>query len=211
MKRVFVLAALSALFVPMARADEPKPDADGFYSLFDGKSLDGWKPSGAEKSFYVEDGSLVAEASKDNAHLFYAGPVEKHEFKNFHFKADVMTLPGANSGIYIHTGYQDAGWPSKGYEIQVNVSHRDPKKSGGLYGIRDCMDPPAKDNAWYTQEIIVEGKRIVSKIDGKVIFDYTEPDDWNKGQRKLDSGTFALQAHDPKSKVLFKNIKVKPL
>jgi hypothetical protein len=43
--------------------------------------------------------------------------------------------------------------------------------------------------------------------------DYTEPENAQrpKGmeQRLISSGTFALQAHDPKSKVYFKNIKVK--
>jgi len=43
-----------------------------------------------------------------------------------------------------------------------------------------------------------------------VIVDYTEPDDV-KGDRRLSRGTFALQAHDPGSKVCFKGIMVKPL
>lgn len=192
-------------------AAAPQPDAEGFYELFDGKSLDGWKLGGPEGSFFVEDAKLVARATKNQAHLFYVGPVKNHDFKNFHLKAEVMTAPGANSGIYFHTAFQESGWPSKGYEIQVNVSHADPKKSGGLYGIRDCFDPPCKDNQWYTQEIIVTGKKIVTKINGKTIVDYTEPDDWNKGQRRIDRGTFALQAHDPKSTVYFKSIRVKPL
>jgi hypothetical protein len=210
MKSVLTAAAALTLLVACTQAAEPQPDKDGFYSLFDGKSLEGWKVGGNEKSFYVEDGKLVAASVKNQAHLFYDGPVKNHVFKSFVFKADVMTMPGANAGIYIHTGYQEAGWPKKGYEIQVNVSHGDPKKSGGLYGIKDCFDPPCKDNVWYTQEIAVAGKRIVSKIDGKLIFDYTEPDDV-KGDRQLAGGTFALQAHDPKSKVFFKNILVKPL
>lgn len=183
----------------------------GWISLFDGKTLDGWKAGGNPKSFYVEDGKLVANAVGGNAHLFYVGDVLKHDFKNFTVKADVMTTPGSNSGLYIHTQYQASDWPKKGYEIQINVSHGDPKKSGGLYGIKDCLDPPAKDNEWYTQEVTVQGKRITSKINGKLIFDYTEPDDWKNPDRRLSSGTFAIQAHDPKSKVYIKNIQVKPL
>lgn len=183
----------------------------GWICLFDGKTLDGWKAGGNPKSFYVEDGQIVANAVGGNAHLFYVGDVLKHNFKNFTVKADVMTTPGSNSGLYIHTQYQESDWPKKGYEIQINVSHGDPKKSGGLYGIKDCLDPPAKDNEWYTQEITVQGKRIVSKINGKLIFDYTEPDDWKNPDRRLSSGTFAIQAHDPKSKVYIKNIQVKPL
>jgi hypothetical protein len=212
MTRVALVFALWFAFAPFApAADAPAADKDGWISLFDGKSLDGWKCGGEAKSFYVEDGKLVAQSVKGCAHLFYDGPAQQHNFKNFHFKAEVMTLPGANAGIYFHSGFQEAGWPKKGYEIQVNISHADPKKTGGLYGVRDCMDPPAKDNEWYTQEVIVKGKHIVSKVNGKVVVDYTEPDDWQSGDRRISSGTFALQAHDPKSKVFFRNLQVKPL
>jgi hypothetical protein len=64
---------------------------------------------------------------------------------------------------------------------------------------------------WFTYEIIVEGKHIVTKIDGKVITDYTEPADLNRPERQLSSGTFALQIHDPGSKVQYRNIQVKVL
>jgi hypothetical protein len=121
-----------------------------------------------------------------------------------------MTKPGANAGLYFHTRFQEQGWPSIGYEVQVNQTHGDPKKSSGLYGVKDVFEAPAKDNEWYTQEIIVQGKRIVTKVNGKTLVDYTEPDDV-QGGRKLSSGTFAIQAHDPNSVVLFKNIMVKPL
>jgi hypothetical protein len=56
----------------------------------------------------------------------------------------------------------------------------------------------------------VRGKQIITKVNGKTLVDYTEPADV-KGGRKLSSGTFAIQAHDPKSKVFIKSIKVKVL
>jgi hypothetical protein len=73
---------------------------------------------------------------------------------------------------------------------------------------------PAKDNQWFTEHIIVRGNHITIKVDGKTVVDYTEPEnvireDWPG--RKLSSGTFALQGHDPNSVVYFKNIMVKPL
>ena len=198
---IFTLIAVDALAAQEA-------DKEGFISLFNGKNLDGWKASEHPDSFSVKDGLLVAHGPR--AHLFYEGPVENHNFKNFHFKADVMTKPGANSGLYFHTKFQKEGWPSAGYEIQVNQTHSDPKKSSGLYGVQDVFDAPAKDNQWYTQEIIVQGKHIITKVNGKTLVDYTEPDNV-RGGRKLSSGTFAIQAHDPNSEVMFKNIKVKPL
>ncbi len=48
------------------------------------------------------------------------------------------------------------------------------------------------------------------KLNGKKVIDYTEPEG-KEGTVKLSHGTFALQAHDPKSVVYFRNIRVKRL
>ncbi len=202
-----VLTIVCALAACCAAADQPEAK-DGWISLFDGKTLDGWKVGNNAGSFRCQDGMIVANGP--TAHLFYAGDVQKHDFKNFDLKAEVMTFPKANSGIYFHTRYQESGWPQHGYEAQVNNSHSDPKRTGSLYGVKDVYEVPAKDNVWFTQEIIVRGKHIVIKIDGKTVVDYTEPDKV-EGTRRLSQGTFALQAHDPGSKTYFKNIMVKPL
>ena len=63
------------------------------------------------------------------------------KFKNFEFKAKVMTKKNANSGIYFATEYQKDGWPSKGYECQVNNSFmKDARSTGSLYAIKDVTD-----------------------------------------------------------------------
>ena len=196
------IALIIALLFSSMKTPVP---ADEWVSLFDGKTLNGWKLSTEHPStFSVADGAIVAFG--DRAHLFYDGPVKHHEFKNFEFKAQVMTTPGSNSGIFIHTAYQAEGWPSKGYEIQVNNTHTDWRKTGSVYAIQDVKEAPAKDNEWFTEHIIVQGKKITVKINDKVINEYTEGENG-----KLSSGTFALQGHDPKSKVFFKDIKVRVL
>lgn len=186
---------------------------DGWIALFDGTSLDGWRISDDVGTFSVEDGAIVVHGPR--SHLYYVGPVQDHDFKNFEFKADVMTTPGSNSGIYFHTAYQDTGWPDKGFEVQVNNSHTDWKRTAGLYDIKDVREAPAEDNAWYTQRIVVEGNRIRTYVDDELVVDYTQPADYtppdNHPQRILSSGTFALQGHDPESRVYFKNIMVRPL
>lgn len=182
-------------------------------SLFDGKTLNGWKVGDNAETFSVKDGMIVVHGN--TAHLFYDGPVLNHDFKNFEFKADVMTHPGTNSGIYIHTAYQQGGWPAKGYEIQVNNSHTDWRRTGSVYGIDDVKEVYVKDNEWFTMDITVQGKRIVVKLNDKVVKDYTELDNLvrtgNDSLRRLSSGTFALQGHDPNSLTFYKNIMVKPL
>ncbi len=186
---------------------------DGWVSLFDGKTLDGWKASENPATFSVADGAIVVDGPR--SHLYYVGPVNNHVFTNFEFKADVMTTPGSNSGMYFHTEFQEGGWPAKGYEVQVNNSHTDWRRTGGLYAIVDVKEPPAKDNVWFTQQITVTGKHVVIKVDGKVTAEYTEPAErraaGRHGRAQAGSGTFALQGHDPKSKVFYKNIMVKVL
>src|SRR5690349_16167984 len=185
----------------------------GFISLFDGKTLNDWKVGDNAASFTVDSGMIIAHGNV--AHLFYDGKVGDHNFKNFHFKAEVKTTPGSNSGIYFHTAYQQGGWPSKGYEVQVNNSHTDWRRTGSLYAIQDVKEVYVKDNEWYTEEIIVEGKKVTTKINGKTVVEYTEPDNVQRSggmeQRVLSSGTFALQGHDPNSKVYYRNIQVKIL
>lgn len=186
---------------------------NGWIPLFDGKSLNNWKVGDNAGTFFIENGMIVAHGPV--AHLFYEGDVQHHNFKNFEFKADVMTTPGSNSGIYFHTDYQESSWPKKGYEAQVNNSHTDWRRTGSLYGIQDVKDVIVKDNEWFTEYIKVEGKRVIIKLNDKTVVDYTEPDNVKRepgnAGRVLSSGTFALQGHDPNSKVYFKNIMVKPL
>lgn len=185
---------------------------DGFMPLFDGKSLSGWKVAEENpQSWKVVDGQLVCEGPR--CHLFYDGKLAP--FKDFHFIAEVKTTPGSNAGIYFHTKYQATDWPKQGFECQVNVSHKDPKKTSSLYAVVNVADPGVKDNEWYTQEIIVRGKNIILKVNGKTMVDYTEAEGQKPAskqfERLLGEGTFALQAHDPDSKVYFRNLRVKKL
>ena len=206
-------SCLALLLAMLSIAAVPAAQSDGWVSLFDGKTLDGWKASENPSTFSVADGAIVVDGPR--AHLYYVGPVNNHVFTNFEWKADVMTTPGSNSGMYFHTEYQDSGWPAKGYEVQVNNSHTDWRRTGGLYAIVDVKEPPAKDNEWFTQHIIVNGKQVTIKVNGTVTAEYTEPANPERpadmAGRTLGSGTFALQGHDPESKVYFKNIMVKVL
>jgi hypothetical protein len=141
--------------------------------------------------------------------------VMDHNFKNFEFKAQVMTKPGSNSGIYFHTAYQQVGFPTKGFEVQVNNSHTDWKRTGSLFNIKDTKEVYVKDDVWFTEYIRVEGKHGVVKINDTVVTDWTQPEDFVPAEgeegRIISNGTFALQGHDPKSVLFFKDIMVKPL
>lgn len=182
---------------------------DDWIKMFNGEDLNGWRVNENPESVRVEENCIVVQG--DRAHVFYVGENGDASFKNFEFRAKVKTEPGSNSGIYFHTTFLDSGWPNKGYEAQVNNTQSDPKKTGGLYAVDDNFEAPVKDNEWFDYEITVKGKQVIIKIDGKVITDYTEPDDLDRPERCLSSGTFALQAHDPGSKVWYKDLYVRAL
>jgi len=186
-------------------------DEAGFKPLMDGKTFAGWKIAEENtNTFRLEDGAFVANGNR--CHLFYIG--DEQPFKNFHLKVDVMTDTNSNGGIYFHTKYQPQGWPKGGFECQVNNTQGDWKKTGSLYDLVNVAHSLAADNQWWTQEIIVEGGKVTVKVDGKIVLNYNEPPGAQVGkdfERKLTEGTFALQGHDPKSVVRYKNIRVKRL
>ena len=205
MKSIATLALTLFSFAALAQTEE------GFTQIFDGKTFAGWKTADEHTNTWsIEDGALMAHG--DRCHLFYVG--DEKPFKNFELKVDVKTEPKSNGGIYFHTHYQNVGWPTNGFECQVNVSHGDWKKTGSLYDVANLGNTPAKDNEWWTQTITVQGSKVTVKINDVLVLEYTEPPGAQPGKtftRKLADGTFALQAHDPKSVVRYKNLRVKRL
>jgi|GEM_PF-1042458 len=199
---VLLLAACTVTF-----ADDP---ASQWQTLFNGKTLGGWKANEHPESWKVENGLLVFRGER--SHLFYIGADEP--FRDFELECDAMTTPGSNSGISFHTRYQETGWLRYGIECQINVSHADPIKSGSLFKVVDLPDRGLRDHEWNRYSIRVEGKRIITRVNGELFVDYTEPNGKEPGKtldRRLGEGTFALQGHDPKSKVYFRNIRVRRL
>ncbi len=235
-----LVAGLALLATNPLVAQTPSPE-EGFVSLFDGKTLNGWKVGDNATLFHVEDGTIIMDCPADNhrpAHLFYDGEVNGHTFKNFDLRVDVMTYPGANSGIYFHSEFQDAGFPKKGLECQVDNSHSDWRRTGSLYGLFNLTwgpeipsadnkqtvvylaSAPVKDEVWYTQEIVCRNGLVTVKLNGQPMFTYQIPDAGSvhrlsSGAIWLPEGTFALQGHPPMpghiSKVGFRNIRIKVL
>ncbi len=204
-----VILLLAALVVSPVQAQKKKKEK-GWVAIFDGKSFDGWKlTTDSPSTFTIEEGTIKVAGPR--AHLFYDGAVGNHDFKNFSFKADIKTMPGANSGMFIHTTYQPDGWPGQGYEIQVNQSHTDWRKTGSVYSFQDVKEVYAKDGEWYTEEIEVQGKHVTVKVNGQVINDYMEPETPKDPMKRLSHGTVALQGHDPKSVIYYKNVMVRVL
>lgn len=206
-----LLLSATILFSLVAMAPGQVKKEKGFKSLFDGKTFNGWKQSTDHPDTWkIKDGAFVTSGQTD--HLFYVA--DPKPFVNFELKVDVKTEPGSNGGVYFHTEYQEKGFPKKGFEVQVNQTHTDWKKTGSLYDVVNVKEQLVKDNEWYTYDILVKGKHVTIKVNDKVAVDWEQPADWKAGDqytRIIDKGTFALQAHDPKSVVYYKNIRVKRL
>ena len=197
-----------------AREDREAMEQDGWVSLFDGQTLKGWKAAGPEGSFEVVNGMIRAQASADQAHLFYVGPDGKADFRDFELRIDCLAEPGANGGIYFHTSWQETGFPNDGHEVQVNNSHHNRTKTGSLFSVVDLVESPYEDDVFFNEHITVRGKHVAIAVEGNPVVDYTEPADYQHPKylgRNVDHGTFALQAHDPESVVYYRNIWVRPL
>ncbi len=188
--------------------------------LFNGRSLEGWTPVENPGTWSVRDGALVSDG--DRSHLFYTGPVNAADFKNFELEVEVSAAHLCNSGVYFHTKPQESGWPEQGFEVQINNTatgsgnYRERKKTGSLYGVRNIYKQLVADDEWFTMNIAVRGKNVQTRVNGTLLVDYTEFDppitaEGSDPGRVLGRGTFALQGHDPGSRVRFRSIRVRPL
>jgi hypothetical protein len=186
----------------------------GWVELINGKDFTGWKANESDSTWTIVDQCFQAHGSR--SHLFYISTGTLDSFENFEIEVLVKTYDKANSGIYFHTHYQPEGWPGHGIEIQVNNSHigagdyREFKKMGSLYGIRNVYKSFGKDSVWNTIRAKMEYPRVQVWVNSVKTADYyfaTTPETTHKAPK----GTFALQGHDPDSKMQYKSFKVKRL
>jgi hypothetical protein len=176
----------------------PKAGENGWISMFNGQNLQGWKSSERPENWKVEDGSIVGRG--DRSHLFWVA----QQCGDCEFRATVKINKGGNSGMYFRAQTIEAGWP-KGYEAQVNTSHKDPVKTGSLYNIVKNLDQLVPEETWFTQHIIARGNHIMILVNGKLVVDHIED------QNTYRKGYLALQQHDPGSVVMYKELMYRSL
>lgn len=216
--------ACLALFAMPMQAEEAQ-------SLFDGKTLDGWK--GRENFWSVEDGAITGTTTKENPTkgntfiIWQGGKVGDFQL-NLKFR-----IMGGNSGIqfrskevgdFVISGYQadfDGAnkWSGTLYEEKGRgilakrgnkvVIHEDGKKETvGVTTAEKEIVAAVKSEDWNDYEITVKGNHIVQKINGVTTIDVTD----NQEAKRAMSGLLALQLHaGPPMKVQFKDIHYKVL
>ena len=214
MKKAYInLIIFCIAFNVIAQKPVFHKSADDWSELISERQFSDWKASENKENWTVNDSMFVSKGKR--SHLFYTGAELKDGYKNFEIEVEVKTHKLANSGIYIHTEYQETGWPSKGIEIQVNNTHVgegeyiELKKMGSLYGFRNIYKQLFDDNKWNTISARVSNNRVEIWYNDIKTVDYIQP--LNAKGRKLSSGTFALQGHDPLSKIEYRSFKVRRL
>lgn len=195
---------LMSLAAGAGRADGPAPEKKPlppdfpWRQLFNGKDLTGWKvyPKGTG-AWKVEDGILVG--SGEASHLF----TFRDNYENFRFRIEAKINDGGNSGQYFRAQF-GAGFP-KGYEAQINSTHKDPARTGSLWGFVSVTETPVKPDEWFTQEVTADGVHIAIKVNGKTTVDFVDR------QGTYGKGHLALQVHGPETVVRFRKIEVQEL
>ncbi len=175
-------------------------------SLFDGKTMDGWEKVGKKDSHWtLEDGALAGSGTQSML-VCTKGP-----FKNFRYRVEAKINDGGNSGVYFRSARKATF--SNGYEAQVDSTHRDPIRTGSLYGFCHVYKQHVKPGAWFTYDIEVRDDvwrgrkmtRIKISVDGNELYEYMD------FAKTHGPGYFAFQQHDPGSKVHIRKVEVQPL
>lgn len=180
------------------------PAEEKFVPLFDGKTLDGWEKVGKNSNsvWDVQDGAICGSGAASML-VCTKGP-----YKNFRYRAEIKINDGGNSGLYFRTtrepGFLD------GYEAQIDSTHRDPIRTGSLYGMCHVYKRLVEPDTWFTYELQVKDDvwrtkpvtKIKVTVDGNELYEYLD------FVQTFKEGHFAFQQHDPGSKVAIRKVEV---
>lgn len=183
-----------------------KPDT-GYRSIFNGKTLEGWKQAGPGK-FNVVDGELRSEGGLGL--LTY----QPKELGSYSLKLDWKLEGDDNSGVFVGFPESDDPWSAvnNGYEVQIDATDAPDRTTGAIYTFQaanieardEALRPPGQ---WNSYEIKVQGERLQVFLNGVKINDFTNTDP----VRSLKDGYIGLQNHGADDQVSFRNIQLKEL
>jgi hypothetical protein len=203
--KIVILGML--VLLPPGLSPSSAREEDGWVSLFDGKTLSGWTKGGEEDSKWeVVDGVIVGSGK---ASMLYS---PKGDYKNFHFKAEVKINDHGNSGMYFRSPTNGGNF-SDGYEAQIDSTHRDPIRTGSIYGFLHIYKQIVPPDTWFTYEVECVDRNwrglnvphIKVWINGELLFQFIER------TKAYEKGYFAFQQHDPGSRIEIRKIDVKEL
>ncbi len=187
---------------------------EGFMSLFDGKTLDGWQ--GALESYVAENGVLACK-EQGRGVLFTT-----KEYADFVLRFEFKLGPGGNNGIAVRAPMD--GRPSRaGMEIQV-LDDTAPKYAklkpyqyhGSIYGLVPAKRGHQKAaGQWNSEEILCRGSRVRVTLNGTVIVDADLSTIDSPVDGREHPGRFRKRGHvgfiGHGTRVEFRNIRLKEL
>ena len=198
--------SVASVFLVLLVAGSAAAEDGKWLALFDGETMDGWEIVGRTGSVWeVKDGAL-AGSGQPSMLVHTKGP-----FKNFRYRTEVKISDGGNSGLYFRTtrkpGFAD------GYEAQIDSTHRDPIRTGSLYGMSHVYKRLVEPDTWFKYEIEVrdnvwrgrENVRIKVTVNDDELYEYLD------FALTFKEGYFAFQHHDPGSKVAIRKVEVMKL
>jgi len=126
-------------------------------TLFDGKSLDNWRPVG-DANWRIEDGVLITDKGKGNM-------VSKRSFKDFQVKAELWVAPESNTGVYIRIQNPERPNSTSAYEVNINdLSTNIGYGTGAIVGVAKVEESKFRaDNRWNDFDITARGPHIDSR------------------------------------------------
>jgi len=208
MKRTLLAFAILVVSVAGQNTKPPKAPGEDWVQLFNGKDLSGWTNIGKEK-WLVENGAIHGLAiSKEYGYL----RTEKN-YKDFHLTFKFKCEGDGNSGLFFHVDFKP-GTPEVIQGPQFEIDCKIGQHTGGVYDVgRQWIVWPAPENEtvvrqddWNEYLLKVEGNRYISRLNGVLMVDYTDP-----RQKGFDGG-IALQLHSGgQGNMRFKDIWIRDL
>lgn len=190
--------------------DKPTPDKDGFVSLFDGKSLDGWE--GNLELWKVRDGMIVGDSPGIKKNEFLC---TKQSFDNFELRVTFRLIGDetANSGVQFRSKRVPDSTEVSGYQADAGQNYwgclydESRRNKVLVQAPADELAKVLKKDDWNTYVIRCEGPHITLTLNGLKTVDYMEKDD-----AIARSGVIGLQIHlGHKLEAQFKEIRIKVL
>jgi hypothetical protein len=210
--------SIAAALLIVILAVPSQTNAQSTLSLFDGKTLKGWKRVAGTANYKVENGAIVGTTVLNSGNTFL---VTEKQYGNFILEMDTkIESPLSNSGVQTRSHYNPAGHEGKGlvYGRQFEIDPSDRKWSGGIYdeGRRDWLYPvdlnaKAKDafKVGVYNHIRIEciGNEMRTWINGIAVADVVDTVD-NKGFIGLQVHAVTKEEQAGK-KVYFKNMVIR--
>jgi PKD repeat protein len=191
---------------------EPAQPDPGYRMIFDNtaESAERWRMAGPGGFSFTQDCTL--ESFGGLGLLWYPEEFDRP----YTVKMEWMMPGDENSGVFV--GFDDPGtdpWSAVngGHEIQIDATDDPDSTTGAIYNAQ-AADAEARDavlnppGEWNTYAITLEDRRIVVRLNGQVINDYTAQSDAEAAQR-FAHGYIGLQNHGTGDEVHFRNIQVK--